>query len=67
MTLQKNVGGADRIIRIVLGLVILAAGYANGSLWGLLGLVLLATAIFRWCPVYIPFGISTKKAKLKSG
>ncbi len=61
MALQKNVGGVDRVIRIVLGLLILAAGYANGSLWGLFGLVLLATAIFRWCPVYIPFGVSTKK------
>lgn len=61
MTLQKNVGGADRVIRIVLGLVILALGYANSSLWGLLGLVLLVTAIFRFCPGYIPCGISTKK------
>ena len=37
----------------------LAAGLGFKSWWGALGLVPLATAIFRFCPAYVPFGLST--------
>lgn len=55
-----NVGGVDRILRIVVGLVILALG-AVGPLgwWGLVGLVPLGTGLVRWCPAYTIFGIRT--------
>ncbi len=58
-----NVGGTDRILRILLGLVVGAAGIYFQSYWGLLGLVFLGTGIFRFCPAYLPFGFSSQKNK----
>lgn len=61
--MTANIGSTDRIIRIVLGLLIIAAGFYFSSWWGALGLILLATAAINWCPIYAPFGISTRGAK----
>jgi hypothetical protein len=58
--MTANVGSADRIIRIVLGLVILVVGYLNQSWWGLVGLVPLLTAFIGFCPAYSLLGITTK-------
>ena len=57
--MNQNVGSADRIARIVLGIAILVAGAALESWWGLVGLVPFATGLIGWCPAYLPFGIST--------
>ena len=57
--MKPNVGSLDRGIRIIAGLAILAAGFYFKSWWGLVGLVPLATGILRWCPAYLPFGISS--------
>ena len=57
--MKCNVGKTDRLIRESVGWAILAAGAYCQSWWGLIGLVPLATAIFRFCPAYLPFGIST--------
>ena len=57
--MTRNVGGADRALRILAGLVIMAAGYHYGNGWGLVGLVPLATGLIGWCPAYLPFGLST--------
>lgn len=54
-----NVGGVDRVIRIVLGLAVVAAGIVFKSWWGALGAVPLLTAAIGWCPIYLPFGLST--------
>jgi len=62
MKLTPNIGNTDRIIRIVLGLALIVAGLATGSWWGLIGVVPLGTAFVRWCPAYLPFGISTCRA-----
>jgi type IV secretory pathway TrbD component len=59
--MKKNVGGADRIIRIVLGVVILAVGLITQSWWGLIGLVPLLTAGMNFCPLYTIIGINTVK------
>lgn len=64
-TMKKNVGTVDQIIRFIIGAVIIAAGYYYGSWWGLLGLLVIATATFSFCPAYVPFGISTCKVKKK--
>ncbi len=61
--MEKNVGKADKIIRIVLGLVIGAAGYHFQSWWGLIGIVPIFTALINWCPLYAPFGIKTCRKK----
>lgn len=61
--MKPNVGGLDRIVRIVGGLVILGAGYYYKSWWGLIGIVPLLTAVFRFCPAYLPFGLSSCSSK----
>ncbi|MBC8257494.1 MAG: DUF2892 domain-containing protein [SAR324 cluster bacterium] len=59
--MDKNVGSADQIIRVVVGMVLVAAGVIFQSWWGLVGLVPLFTASIGWCPAYFPFGIKTCK------
>nr|BCX00885.1 MAG: hypothetical protein KatS3mg041_0931 [Bacteroidota bacterium] len=55
-----NVGKVDRVIRIVLGLVLLSLFFVGPKTpWGLLGLVLLGTAFVRFCPIYRLLGLST--------
>lgn len=61
--MQKNVCGIDRIIRASAGLVIIGAGFYFQNWWGAVGLVFLGTAAIGWCPAYLPFGLSTCKAK----
>jgi hypothetical protein len=57
--MERNMGGADRAIRLIAGIAVVGAGVYFGSWWGLLGLVLIGTAIFAVCPGYMPLGIST--------
>ncbi|MEI4472131.1 YgaP family membrane protein [Frigidibacter sp. MR17.24] len=61
-----NVGGIDRALRIVLGAGLLALALGGmlpagtvGVVAGIIGLVLLATGLFRFCPAYLPFGLRT--------
>jgi hypothetical protein len=59
-----NVGGVDRGLRIVAGLVILALGVAGPlGWWGLVGLVPLATGVLRFCPAYSILGLRTCAAE----
>jgi hypothetical protein len=57
----KNVGSADRNIRIVLGIAIIIVGVVLQSWWGLIGLVPLLTAGLSFCPLYSLLGTSTCK------
>ncbi len=59
--MKANVGGADRVIRIVVGVAILVLGVILKSWWGLIGLLPLATGLVRFCALYVPLGISTCK------
>lgn len=61
--MTANVGGVDRVVRAVAGIAILGAGLYFKAWWGLVGLVPLGTAVFRFCPAYLPFGLSTCKIK----
>ena len=57
-----NVGGIDRILRIVVGLAVLALFFVlegNARYWALLGFVPLFTGVFRYCPAYSLIGVST--------
>ncbi|MHB8905899.1 MAG: YgaP family membrane protein [Melioribacteraceae bacterium] len=63
--MKKNVGNVDRVLRLILGLVIIALGFINQSWWGLIGIIPLFTAAVGWCPAYLPFGISTCKTDTK--
>ena len=57
--MQCNIGKTDRTLRIIAGVVIIAAGAAAGQWWGAIGLVPLLTGIIRWCPAYVPLKLST--------
>jgi hypothetical protein len=61
--MKSNVGTIDRVVRIALGLALIGATLAGliGA-WGWIGVVPLATGVFRFCPAYLPFGLSTCKA-----
>ena len=59
--MQCNVGKTERVLRVVAGVGILAAGAFYGSWLGLIGFVPIFTGSTGWCPAYIPFGISTVK------
>jgi hypothetical protein len=57
-----NVGGIDRILRIVAGLAVLSLFFVlegNARDWALVGFVPLFTGIFRYCPAYSLVGLST--------
>ena len=56
-----NIGNTDRLIRIALGVAIAVLGIVFKSWWGLIALVPLATAAVSTCPLYLPFGISTRR------
>ncbi|MFO1415398.1 MAG: DUF2892 domain-containing protein [Burkholderiales bacterium] len=58
--MTSNVGGIDRVIRIVVGLALIAATLMGAiGAWGWIGVVPLATGLIRWCPAYLPFGMNT--------
>lgn len=64
--MKKNVGSIDKVVRVILGLVIIALGILNQSWWGLVGVLPIFTAALGWCPAYLPFGISTCKTKTET-
>jgi hypothetical protein len=58
--MKSNVGGIDRILRIVLGLVLIGLTVSGTiGVWGWVGAVLLGTGLMGWCPPYAIFGFST--------
>jgi hypothetical protein len=63
--MKTNVGGIDRTLRIVAGIAILAAGFFLNSAWWVLlvGAIVLATGLMRFCGAYTLFGISTCNVK----
>lgn len=63
--MSRNVGTTDRILRLVLGLAVIALGFYFGSWWGALGLIFVGTAAIGWCPLYVPFGLSTCSTQSK--
>lgn len=57
---KTNVGGADRVIRIVVGLVLIALVFVGPKTpWGWIGIIPLATGLFRTCGLYSLLGINT--------
>jgi Protein of unknown function (DUF2892) len=58
--MKINVGGIDRILRIVAGLVLIALTLTGSiGVWGWIGVVPLATALFGFCPLYTVLGMNT--------
>jgi hypothetical protein len=62
--MKSNVGGIDRILRIVIGLVLIGLTLTGTiGVWGWLGVVPLATGAIGWCPPYAIFGWNTCSVK----
>jgi Protein of unknown function (DUF2892) len=67
--MKKNMGSTDKIIRIIIALAI-GVLYYSGTISGTTALVLVIfaiifaiTSLVSFCPLYLPFGISTSKKK----
>ena len=64
--MTQNVGGIDRILRIIIGLGLISLVFIGPQTpWGWLGLIPLGTALLGWCPPYALLGISTCPRKDK--
>lgn len=65
--MTKNMGTADRVIRTLVAIslgVLVLTGRISGTLAIVLGafaVILLVTSLFGWCPLYRPFGISSRR------
>lgn len=58
--MKANVGTIDMVLRIVAGLALIGLTLANIiGVWGWIGVVPLATGLFKFCPLYTALGIST--------
>ena len=65
--MNKNMGTADRLIRTVLALIVIAL-YFTGQISGVTGIILgifavifLLTSLISFCPLYVPLKLSTRK------
>ncbi|WP_091146593.1 YgaP family membrane protein [Flavobacterium caeni] len=67
--MKKNMGNADRLIRILIAIsigVLYYTGVIDGTVaivLGVLAIVFLLTSFISFCPLYVPFGITTCKAR----
>lgn len=60
--MKVNVGGTDKVLRIVVGVVLLSLVFlveGAAKWWGLVGLIPFGTGVFGFCPLYALFGLST--------
>ena len=67
--MKQNMGTLDRVIRIVLAAVVAVLYFAHllspvaAIVLGVLAVVFLATGIVGFCPLYLPFGLSSKRKR----
>ena len=60
--MQANVGGIDKVVRIIGGVILIALAATNMvGVWGWIGVVPLLTGLFNFCPLYSLLGIKTCK------
>ena len=58
--MKLNVGGIDRILRRVVGIVLIALTLMGTiGVWGWIGIVPLVTGLFKFCPLYSIIGMNT--------
>ena len=58
--MKSNIGGIDRALRLITGLVLIGLGVAGiGAPWTFIGIVPLATGLIGWCPLYRLLGINS--------
>ncbi len=57
---MKNVGGIDKILRVIVGLVLISLVFIGPqTVWGWVGIVPLITGLFNFCPLYPLLGLNT--------
>lgn len=61
--MQKNIGGIDKVARIVVGVALLVWAALGGPVWAWIGVLPLATGLLGWCPAYSLLGIKTCSLK----
>jgi hypothetical protein len=67
--MKKNMGSIDKTIRVLFAVVVAVLFYTKtveGTLalvLGILATIMLATSLISFCPLYLPFGLSTRKKK----
>ena len=62
--MKTNEGGLDRMLRILVGLVLVALTLSGTiGMWGWIGVVPIVTGTLGWCPAYTLLGINTCPAK----
>ena len=60
--MKANVGGIDKVLRIILGIVLISLVFVGPKTpWGWIGLVPLLTGLFNFCPLYSVIGFSSCK------
>lgn len=61
--MQRNIGSLDRMVRLVLGLAGILGGFFYWHNWiiGIVSIVLLATSLTNFCPIYAMIGMRTNK------
>ena len=57
--MQSNIGTTDRVIRLIVGIVIILAGIYFKTWWGAIGVLPIVTGLIRHCPLYVPLKINT--------
>lgn len=61
--MKANVGSIDRVLRVIVGLVLIALVFVGPQTpWGWIGVVPLLTALIGYCPLYSILGVKTCKA-----
>jgi hypothetical protein len=61
--MKKNIGTAERVVRVIAGIVILSLAFVGPrSPWAYLGVLPLLSGLVGWCPPYALLGISTARA-----
>jgi O-antigen ligase len=61
--MTKNIGNSDMALRLMVGAALIVLTLMGSiGVWGWIGVVLLATAVIRWCPAYSILGASTRGA-----
>jgi hypothetical protein len=57
--MNANVGGIDRVLRILVGIALIVWALMGGPVWAWVGIVPLATGLLKFCPFYPLLGLST--------
>ncbi|ATE60900.1 YgaP family membrane protein [Thauera sinica] len=57
--MKTNVGGIDKVVRILAGIALVIWALMGGPVWAWIGVVPLATGLLGWCPAYTLFGMNT--------